>query len=159
MTSPALDSLARARAGRGQDNHHQPPTSDLKQKPELPPTAREVAPPPVADPQNIAFRGPCRAQGPEPRGDVAAAHGALGALSRGSGPTTVASTTLGRHRKRAHIYVAVATATCEEKKQEGAQVRRRCLGARKDTIWGRLDLRAYSVLLEERWFLFFLVIV
>jgi hypothetical protein len=89
----------------------------------LPPLVRSP-PLPLADPQNIAFRGPRRAQGPEPRGDVAAAHGALGALGHGSDPTMVASTTLGRRRKRAPIYVAVATATCEEKKQEGAQVRR-----------------------------------
>jgi hypothetical protein len=36
MTSPVLDSLARAHAGRGQDDHRQPPTSGLKRKPKLP---------------------------------------------------------------------------------------------------------------------------
>jgi hypothetical protein len=58
--------------------------------------------------------------------------------------------TLGRRRKRAPIYVAVATTTRKEKKQEGAQVQRWCSGARKDTIWGRFDLRNYSGLMAER---------
>lgn len=91
-------------------------------------TVHEVAPSPLADPRNIAFGGPRRAQGPNPRGDADAAHGALGALGRGSGPTAV-STTLERRRKRALIYLAVATATREEPKQEGAQVRRQCSGS------------------------------